>query len=58
MASKNVKVKALVNIQYKKEIYKVDSTIIMKETEYEKLKGKGIAELVEEEQEENNPTEE
>lgn len=50
MASKNIKVKALINVQYNKKIYKVNSVIKMKETDYVKLKDKGIVELLDDEE--------
>ncbi len=57
MASKYINVKALINVQYNKKIYKVNSVIKMKETDYVKLKDKGIVELLENEPDEQ-PNEE
>jgi len=58
MASKNIKVKALINVQYNKKIYKIDSLIKMKESDYVKLKDKGIVELLEDEELEEELNEE
>ncbi len=57
MASKNIKVKALINVQYNKKIYKVNSVIKMKETDYVKLNDKGIVELLDDEVDEEPGTE-
>lgn len=58
MANKNIKVKALLNVQYNKKIYKIDSIIKMKETDYVRLKDKGIVELLDDEEPEKQSNEE